>query len=121
MGKFSYSIFGMTIFGVPLTFLFFFVLIFFFFFFGCIKQLLVALVSAYRYEGPHVQEETAKSEAKVLYNAIKAVAKKNPTENEEVIMILATRSKSHIKAVYKYCEEISGNHLQQVINYATIL
>ncbi|CDP17930.1 unnamed protein product [Coffea canephora] len=77
------------------------------------RKLLVALVSAYRYEGPHVQEERAKSEAEVLYNAIKAVAKKNPTENEEVIMILATRSKSHIKAVYKYCEEISGNHLQQ--------
>lgn len=79
----------------------------------CIQQLLVALVSAYRYEGPCVHEATAKSEAKILHNAIKN-AKQNPIEDDKVIMLLSTRSKPHLKAVYKYYKELSGNFLDQV-------
>lgn len=33
----------------------------------CFEQLLEALVSAYRYEGPKVKEDAAKSEAKALF------------------------------------------------------
>ncbi|KAJ6392870.1 hypothetical protein OIU77_022367 [Salix suchowensis] len=45
---------------------------------GSERKLLVALVSAYRYEGPKVKEDAAKSEAKILANAIKNGLKKNP-------------------------------------------
>lgn len=76
------------------------------------KQLLVALVSAYRYEGPKVKEDTAKSEAKTLLNAIKSGEKK--TQDEEVIRILTTRSKPHLKAVYEDYKEIGGSNLDEV-------
>lgn len=77
-------------------------------------QLLVALVSAYRYEGPKVKEDHAKSEAKTLAAAVKNAAKQNPLENDEVIRILSTRSKPHLKSVYKYYKDISGVHFDEV-------
>ncbi|XP_048135228.1 annexin D4 isoform X1 [Rhodamnia argentea] len=75
------------------------------------RKLLVALVSAYRYEGSNLKEDIAKSEAKILLNAIKSSEKK--TQDEEVIRILATRSKPHLKAVYKDYQEISGSTLDE--------
>lgn len=75
-------------------------------------KMLVALVSAYRYEGSKVNEETAKSEAKIFCNAIKD-ASKNPIEDEEVIRILTTRSKLHISSVFKHCKEICGNSINE--------
>ena len=79
------------------------------------KQLLVALVSAYRYEGTKVKDDTAKSEAKTLSNAIKNAPKKPIVEDDEVIRILATRSKLHLQAVYKHYKEISGKNLEEVL------
>ncbi|PPD74081.1 hypothetical protein GOBAR_DD28987 [Gossypium barbadense] len=67
---------------------------------GSERKLLVALVSAYRYEGPKVKEDAAKSEAKALLNAIKnnnGDHKKKAMEEDEVIWILTTRSKPHLK------------------------
>lgn len=81
--------------------------------FFVLEQLLVALVSAYRYEGSKVNEETAKSEAKIFCNAIKD-ASKNPIEDEEVIRILTTRSKLHISAVFKHYKELCGNSIDEV-------
>lgn len=78
------------------------------------KQLLVALVSAYRYEGTKVKDDTAKSEAKIISNAIKNDTKKPIVEDDEVIRILATRSKLHLKAVYKHYKDISGKNLDEV-------
>lgn len=83
-------------------------------YFLCREQLLVALVSAYRYEGPKVKEDAAKSEAKILANSIKNGHKKNPIEDEEVIRILSTRSKAHLKIVYKHYKEVSGNIIHEV-------
>jgi len=80
-----------------------------------LKQLLVALVSAYRYEVTKVKDETAKSEAKTLSNAIKNAQKKPIVEDDEVIRILATRSKLHLQAVYKHYKEISGKNLEEVL------
>lgn len=77
------------------------------------EQLLLALVSAYRYEGPKVHEETAKSEAKLFCNAIKD-ASKNPIEDEEVIRILSTRSKLHICTLFKHYKETCGNSIDEV-------
>ncbi|KAJ4711503.1 putative Annexin [Melia azedarach] len=85
------------------------------------KKLLVALVSAYRYEGPKVKEDHAKSEAKTLAAAVKNAAKQNPLENDEVIRILSTRSKPHLKSVYKYYKDISGVHFDEELDVDLIL
>ncbi|GFY92197.1 annexin 4 [Actinidia rufa] len=74
---------------------------------GIERKLLVALVSSYRYEGPKVHEETAKSEAKTLYNAVKNAGKKHPMEDEDVVRILSTRSKHHLESVFKHYKEFS--------------
>lgn len=78
------------------------------------EQLLVALMSAYRYEGPKVREDAAKSEAKLIANAIENGEKKNPIEDDELIRILTTRSKPHLKAIYKHYKEVSGRSINEV-------
>ncbi|XP_071709639.1 annexin D4 [Rutidosis leptorrhynchoides] len=75
------------------------------------RKLFVALVSAYRYEGPKVNEEVAKSEAKILYSAVKNADKKNPLLDDDVVTILSTRSKSHIKSLFKYYVDLSGSSI----------
>lgn len=82
---------------------------------GIIEQLLVALVSAYRYEGSKVKEDIAKSEAKTLANAVKNADKKSPLENDEVIWILTTRSKAHLKLVYEQYKILTGKSLDEVM------
>lgn len=80
---------------------------------GSERKLLVALVSAYRYEGSKVKEDTAKSEAKSLANAVNNADKKSPLENDEVIWILTTRSKAHLKLVYEQYKILSGKSLDE--------
>ncbi|KAG8391148.1 hypothetical protein BUALT_Bualt01G0157700 [Buddleja alternifolia] len=75
------------------------------------KKLLVALLSSYRYEGPKVNDEIAKLEAKTISNAI--IKGGALVEDEEIVRILSTRSKLHLKAVYKHYKEISGNYLDE--------
>lgn len=75
------------------------------------RKLLVALVSAYRYEGPKVKEDAAKSDAKILSHAIKSSAaneKHKHVEDEEVVRILSTRSKLHLSEVFQHYKEING-------------
>ncbi|KAG5539174.1 hypothetical protein RHGRI_019660 [Rhododendron griersonianum] len=80
---------------------------------GVERNLLVALVSSYRYEGPRVHEDTAKSEAKTLSSAVKNALKKNPMEDEVVVRILSTRSKLHLKSVFKHYKDIFGKTLDE--------
>ncbi|CAH9118337.1 unnamed protein product [Cuscuta europaea] len=81
------------------------------------RKLLVALVSSYRYEGPKVHEDVAKSEAKVLVNALKtADESKSLVGDEEIVRILATRSKLHLMSVYKYYKDFTGNFLDEDLN-----
>lgn len=77
----------------------------------CPAQLLVALVSAYRYKGSRVHDESAKSEAEALHHAIK---KNLPIEDEEVVRILSTRSKLHLKAIFSHYKELFGKDLDEV-------
>ena len=84
----------------------------------CFEQLLVALVSAYRYEGSMFRDDAAKSEAKTLFDAI---INGKPIEDDEVIRILTTRSKPHLQAIYKHYKEISGKNIEEVINSFCIL
>lgn len=77
-------------------------------------QLLVGLVSAYRYEGSRVDEDIAKSEAKALGHAIKNAGTKDPVENYEVIRILTTRSKTHLIETFRHYSGIHGKSIEQV-------
>nr|ANS56719.1 annexin [Hevea brasiliensis] len=88
---------------------------------GSERKLLVALVSAYRYEGPKVSEDAAKSEAKLIAKAIKNGDKKNPIDDDEVIRILTTRSKPHLKAIYKHYKEVSGKNINEDIEAADFI
>ncbi|RZC77551.1 hypothetical protein C5167_001750 [Papaver somniferum] len=83
-------------------------------------KLLVALVSAYRYEGAKVNDTIAKSEAKILGDAIKNVDR-NPIEDDEVVMILSTRSKTHLKVVFDHYKELYGNDIQEDLHDESIL
>lgn len=78
-----------------------------------IEQLLVGLVSSYRYEGSHVNEDRAKSEAKSLHNAINKAGEKH-IENDDVIRILTTRSKPHLKLAFKFYQEMFGKSIEEV-------
>ncbi|XP_010273219.1 PREDICTED: annexin D4-like [Nelumbo nucifera] len=76
------------------------------------RNLLVALVSSYRYEGPKVNEEIAKKEAKTLWEAFKNV-NKNPIEDGEVVRIITTRSKLHLKSVFNHYKVVSGKNIEE--------
>ncbi|KAG0517888.1 hypothetical protein BDA96_09G127700 [Sorghum bicolor] len=87
-------------------------------------SLLVGLVSAYRYEGPRVNEEVAKAEAKALGAAVKSAAAaggggKKLVENEEVVRILTTRSKPHLVETFKYYKEMHGRHVEEDLSQSS--
>ncbi|XVF00295.1 hypothetical protein REPUB_Repub03eG0272500 [Reevesia pubescens] len=63
---------------------------------GDIRKLLVALVSAFRYDEEEINTRLANSEAKILHDAIKDKA----FNHEEVIRILSTRSKMQLMATF---------------------
>ncbi|XP_021774431.1 annexin D4-like [Chenopodium quinoa] len=78
--------------------------------YGHERKFLVALVSAYRYEGTRVHDGTAKSEAEALHHAIKNI---HPVEDEEVVRILCTRSKPHLTAIFRHYKELFGKELNE--------
>ncbi|CAN6312723.1 unnamed protein product [Urochloa humidicola] len=79
--------------------------------------LLVGLVTAYRYEGERVSEELAAEEAKALAAAVKAAPASVPSarlvRNEQVVRILATRSKPQLRATFKIYKELHGKPLEE--------
>lgn len=82
-----------------------------------LEQLLVGLVSSFRYEGPQVDNEMAKCEAKALNSAIKSAGSGKLIQNEEIVRILTTRSKSHLKATFKHYKELHGKPIEEVCMY----
>lgn len=78
--------------------------------FSVFVQLLVGLVSAYRYEGNKVKDDSAKSEAKILAEAV-ASSGEEAVEKDEIVRILTTRSKLHLQHVYKHFNDIKGSDL----------
>ncbi|KAL5708338.1 hypothetical protein ACHQM5_019143 [Ranunculus cassubicifolius] len=77
------------------------------------RYLLVALVSSYRYTGPKVHEETAKSEAKLIANAIKTSGNDELVKNHEVVRILTTRSKLFLKVLFNHYKELHGKTIDE--------
>lgn len=79
-------------------------------------------MSSYRYEGARIEEEAAKFEAKTLCRAIrnvqnkreKAMEEEEEKGKEEIVRIVATRSKPHLQAIYTHYQEICGQNMDEV-------
>ncbi|XP_058721762.1 annexin-like protein RJ4 isoform X1 [Vicia villosa] len=70
---------------------------------GHLRQLLVGLVSSYRYEGDEINPKLAQTEAGIIHESLK---EKKGNNEEEVIRILTTRSKTQLVATFnRYRDE----------------
>ncbi|XVF24411.1 hypothetical protein REPUB_Repub13aG0125600 [Reevesia pubescens] len=74
-----------------------------------IRKLLVALVSAFRYDGEEINTRLANSEAKILHDAIEDKA----FNHEEVIRILSTRSKMQLMATFNRYRDDHGTSISK--------
>ncbi|CAL0333583.1 unnamed protein product [Lupinus luteus] len=74
---------------------------------GHLRQLLVGLVTSYRYTGEEINVRLAKSEAEILHESIK----EKKGNEEEVVRILSTRSKIQLIATFNYYREIHGTSI----------
>ncbi|XP_039002883.1 annexin-like protein RJ4 [Hibiscus syriacus] len=74
---------------------------------GDTRKLLIALVSAFRYEGEEINKKLAKSEAKELHEAIKD----NKFNNDDVIRIITSRSKPQLQATFNFYREEEGTSI----------
>jgi annexin A13 len=73
-------------------------------------QLLVGLVSSFRYGGDEINPKLAKTEADILHESIKE-KKGNP---EEAIRILTTRSKTQLLATFNRYRDDHGISITKV-------
>ncbi|XP_022768331.1 annexin D1-like [Durio zibethinus] len=76
---------------------------------GDFRKLLLPLVSAYRYEGDEVNMTLAKSEAKLLQEKISHKA----YNDDDLIKVLATRSKAQINATLNHYKNEYGNDMNK--------
>ncbi|KAK7275763.1 hypothetical protein RIF29_16885 [Crotalaria pallida] len=74
---------------------------------GDYRKLLLPLVSSYRYEGDEVNLTLAKTEAKLLHQKISDKA----YNDDDLIRILATRSKAQINATLNHYRDSFGNDI----------
>ncbi|XP_022973852.1 annexin D8 [Cucurbita maxima] len=74
---------------------------------GDIRKLLVAIVSAYRYEGDEIDESTAILEANILHDAVKGKA----FNHEEIIRVFSTRSKPQLIATLNRYRDIHATSI----------
>ncbi|KAJ0978849.1 hypothetical protein J5N97_014323 [Dioscorea zingiberensis] len=78
-----------------------------------LTQLLVRLVSSYRYDGMYLNEDLVDSDADDLYNAIKMGQQEPPIG---LINILSTRSIHHLKASFhRYQQKANGKSIYEDI------
>ncbi|KAL2343055.1 hypothetical protein Fmac_004340 [Flemingia macrophylla] len=76
---------------------------------GDVRKLLVPLVSTFRYEGDEVNMTLAKSEAKLLHKKIAEKA----YNDDDLIRILATRSKAQLGATLNQYNKEFGNAINK--------
>lgn len=74
-------------------------------------QLLVPLVSTFRYDGGDVNMMLARTEAKILRDKISD----KDYAHEELIRILTTRSKAQINATLNHYNDTFGNAINKVL------
>ena len=72
-------------------------------------------MSAYRYEGARVSEDLATEEAKALAAAVRAAPAAKLVQNEQVVRVLATRSKPQLRATFRVYMELHGKPLEEVV------
>ncbi|XP_064949705.1 annexin D3-like isoform X1 [Musa acuminata AAA Group] len=77
-------------------------------------QLLVRLLTSYRYPEEHVAVELAKHEAAQLFDAVQ----KKQLHQDEVIRVLSTRNKSQLKETFEQYTEGYGRHIEEDIEGA---
>lgn len=82
---------------------------------GDFRQLLVALVSTYRYDGEEIDSSLAQSEAKICHDAIN----KKIYSHDEMFRILTTRSKAQLKATFNYYKDKYGSINQALASEST--
>ncbi|XP_054811899.1 annexin-like protein RJ4 isoform X2 [Prosopis cineraria] len=74
---------------------------------GYLRQLLVGLVSSYRFEGDEMNARLAQTEANILHDALK----RKSGNHEEVIRILTTRSKTQLVATFNRYKDDHGTSI----------
>ncbi|KAL1300712.1 hypothetical protein HN51_045369 [Arachis hypogaea] len=74
---------------------------------GHLRQLLLGLVTAYRYIGDEINAKLAQSEAEILHEAVK----EKKGSQEEAIRVLSTRSKTQLIATFNRYREIHGTSI----------
>ncbi|RZB81917.1 annexin-like protein RJ4 isoform X1 [Glycine soja] len=83
---------------------------------GDIRQLLVGLVTAYRYDGDEVNAKLAKTEADILHESIK----EKKGNHEEAIRILTTRSKTQLLATFnRYRDDHGASITKKLLDNAS--
>lgn len=80
-------------------------------------QLLVAVVSSFRYDGDEVNERLAYSEANILHGEIEL----NSPYHEEMIRILSTRSKAQLIATFNHYIDNHGKSITKVLKKVYVL
>lgn len=83
---------------------------------GDLKKLLLACVSAHRYEGPEVDRAMAEHDAKSLF---KAGEKKLGTDEDTFIRIFSERSRPHLATVASAYHNMYGGSLKKAIKSET--
>lgn len=73
-------------------------------------QLLVAVISTYRYEGDEFDENVANSEANMLHQLIE----KKAFNDDEIIRIFSTRSKKQLCVTFNTLKNIHGTTIIKV-------
>ncbi|XP_054795539.1 annexin-like protein RJ4 [Prosopis cineraria] len=76
---------------------------------GHLRQLLVGLVSSYRYGGDEINGKLAESEAEILHDAIKS----KKANYEEVIRIITTRSKTQLVATFNRYRDLHATSISK--------
>ncbi|XP_027342859.1 annexin-like protein RJ4 [Abrus precatorius] len=83
---------------------------------GQLRQLLVGLVSAFRYEGNEINAKLAQTEANILHEAVR----EKKDNFEEVIRILTTRSKTQLVATFnRYRDEHGISISKKLLDHAS--
>ncbi|RLM65285.1 hypothetical protein C2845_PM16G01810 [Panicum miliaceum] len=82
---------------------------------GNLRSLLLALVSTYRYDGNDVNMGLAKSEAKIVHEAVR----NGTIDHEELIRIVGTRSKAQLKATFSCFKDEHSSSITKVLRNAT--
>uniref|UniRef100_A0A0R0GF16 Annexin n=1 Tax=Glycine max TaxID=3847 RepID=A0A0R0GF16_SOYBN len=76
---------------------------------GHLRQLLVGLVTSYRYVGDEINPKLAQTEAEILHDAVK----EKKGSYEETIRVLTTRSRTQLVATFNCYREIHGTSISK--------